>query len=145
MDIKYGLIFQINQVYLKFPWVLICIANSFELEWIKATAEELGLQRDQLFTKKEATPEDIAVILRTLWLRADDIPCSPIVRLAFRGVVLLSGLDGFRPGVLMDLKYSQVAIDLVRIQENQVRLVITFTLYQNKQGISVIRTGQSNV
>lgn len=116
------------------------------MQWIKASAEDLGLRREQSFVKKEATPEDIAVVLKTLWLRAEDIPCSPVVRLAFHGVVLLSGLGGFRPGVLMSLKYSQVALDLVvDPKDGQTRLVITFTLYQNKQRVDVIRQDQSNV
>lgn len=38
----------------------------FPLEWIRASAEKLGLLRDQSFVKKEATPEDITIVLRNL-------------------------------------------------------------------------------
>ncbi|KAI3400990.1 hypothetical protein diail_1198 [Diaporthe ilicicola] len=89
---------------------------------IAAHAEDMGLTREQTFVKKEATAEDIALVLRTLWTRAEDIPCDPVTRVSFHNTLLLGAIGGFRPGVLENLKYRQ-----------------------NKQRASAIRRDQSNV
>lgn len=51
----------------------------------------MGLSRDQMLEKKEATAEDVALISQTLWQRADDIPCEPPSRLSFHAMLLSSG------------------------------------------------------
>lgn len=61
-------------------------------------------------------------------------------------MLLLAGIGGFRPGVLVNIRYNQVALDLVLNPSTQERrLVATFTLYQNKQRTGIIRQDQSNV
>lgn len=67
-----------------------------------------------MFEKKEATAEDIALILQTLWRRAEDIPCTPLTRLSFHAMLLLAAIGGFRPGVVENIKYRQVSIQIVR-------------------------------
>lgn len=106
----------------------------------------MGLSRNQMFVKKEATAEDIAMILQVLWQRAEDIPCTPRARLSFHAMLLLAAVGGFRPGVVVNIKYRQVSIQLVRdpkIQEK--RLVATFTMQQNKLRPYVIKTDQKDV
>ncbi|KAF3763129.1 hypothetical protein M406DRAFT_331693 [Cryphonectria parasitica EP155] len=115
------------------------------VKWIKSYAGTLGLTREQTFVKKEATAEDIILLIRTLWQQSIDIPCAPIIRIAFHLVVLLSGIGGFRPGCLMDLKYSQIALDLMLDSKGERRLVATFTIYQNKQRTGTIRQDQANI
>lgn len=116
------------------------------MKWIRARAEKLGLTRDQTFVKKEATAEDILLLISTLWQRAVDIPCEPELRIAFHNMLLLSGIAGFRPGVLCNIKYSQVQLDLVIYPTSgEKQVVTTFTMHQNKQRTVGIRTYQTNV
>ncbi|KAH8751077.1 hypothetical protein F5883DRAFT_386752, partial [Diaporthe sp. PMI_573] len=114
--------------------------------WIAAHAEDMGLTREQTFVKKEATAEDVALVLRTLWTRAEDIPCDPVTRVSFHNTLLLGAICGFRPGVLENLKYRQVTLLVLRDPKTQrKRLVASFTIRQNKQRASAIRRDQSNV
>ncbi|KAL2289652.1 hypothetical protein FJTKL_01892 [Diaporthe vaccinii] len=114
--------------------------------WIGAHAEDMGLTREQTFVEKEATAEDIALVLRTLWTRAEDIPCDPVTQVSFHNTVLLGGICGFRPGVLENLKYRQVALLVLRDPRTQrKRIVASFTVRQNKQRTGAIRRDQSNV
>ena len=106
----------------------------------------MGLSRDQMFGKKEATAEDVALILQTLWQRADDIPCAPLSRLSFHAMLLLAASGGFRPGVVENVKYRQVSIQMVRDPKTQeTRLVATITLHQNKQRKNAIKNEQKDV
>lgn len=99
-----------------------------------------------MFVKKEATAEDIALILQTLWQRAEDIPCKPITRLSFHAMLLLAATGGFRPGVVENVKYRQVSVQVIRHPKTQEkRLVATFTLQQNKQRPYAIKTDQKDV
>ncbi|KAH8757749.1 hypothetical protein F5883DRAFT_428208, partial [Diaporthe sp. PMI_573] len=114
--------------------------------WIAAHAEDMGLTREQTFVKKEATAEDVSLVLRTLWTRAEDIPCDPVTRVSFHNTLLLGAICGFRPGVLENLKYRQVTILVLRDPKTQrKRLVASFTIRQNKQRAGAIRRDQSNV
>jgi len=82
----------------------------------------------------EMTPADIKVFLETLWLRADDIPCTPPVRVSFHSVVLLLGIGGFRRGMVLGLKFRQVQLAIVRDPDHRkkIRLVATITIARNK-------------
>lgn len=66
----------------------------------------MDLTREQTFVEKEATAEDIVLLIKTLWRRADDIPCSPLLRISFHNMLLLAGIGGFRPGILVNIKYN---------------------------------------
>lgn len=106
----------------------------------------MGLSREQMFVKKEATSGDIALLLQTLWRRHEDIPSNPATRVSFHATVLLAAIGGFRPGVCLGIKYKQVALNIVRHPlTNKKRLVASFTLYQNKVKKNVIQTGQTKV
>lgn len=106
----------------------------------------MGLSRNQMFVKKEATAEDIALILQTLWQRAEDIPCTPITRVSFHAMLLLAAIGGFRPGVVENVKYKQVSIRVLRHPKtHEKRLVATFTLQQNKLRPDAIKTDQKDV
>lgn len=49
-------------------------------------------------------------------------------------MLLLAASGGFRPGVVENVKYRQVSIQMVRDPKTQeTRLVATITLYENKQ------------
>lgn len=74
----------------------------------------MGLSRDQTFEEKEATAEDVALILQNLWQRADDIPCAPLSRVSFHAMLLLAASGGFRPGWVETVMYRQVSIQMVR-------------------------------
>lgn len=106
----------------------------------------MGLTREQTFVKKEATAEDVALVLRTLWTRAEDIPCDPVTRVSFHNTLLLGAICGFRPGVLENLKYRQVTLEVVRDPTTQRnRIVATFIVRQNKQLTGAIRHDQSHM
>jgi hypothetical protein len=106
----------------------------------------MGLSRKQLFVKKEATTQDIALVLQTLWHRAQDISCTPLTRVSFHAKILMLALGGFRPGVVERIKYRQVSVELVRGPEmQQPKLVVTFTITQNKQRDDIIRKDQKDV
>lgn len=93
----------------------------------------MGLSRKQLFVKKEATTQDIALVLQTLWHRAQDISCIPLSRVSFHAKILR-------------IKYRQVSVELVRGSEMQKpKLVVTFTITQNKQRDDIIRKDQKDV
>ncbi|KAJ0123520.1 Mitosis inhibitor protein kinase mik1 [Diaporthe amygdali] len=127
VDVKFGPIYEVTS-------------------WIKAKAEELNLTREQTFVKKEATAEDIVVVIKTVWLRAADIPCNPVTRVAFHSMVLAGGIVGSRPGMLVNLKYKRVALHLVLDPcTGERRPVVTFTLKQNKQQKNVVRRDQADV
>lgn len=102
--------------------------------------------REQTFTKQEMTENDIVLLLDTLWRRADDIPCTPKTRVAFHSVVLMTGLGGFRPEVLMSFLYNQISLWVVRDESTptRTRIVGTPTVYQNKQRHNKIARNQSN-
>ncbi|OAQ59792.1 hypothetical protein VFPBJ_11588 [Purpureocillium lilacinum] len=77
-------------------------------QWIPQLAMKLGLTLKQLFTKRETPPENIILILSTLWSRAEDIRCSPSTRVAFDCSIILGGIGGWRPKSVVAIKYEQV-------------------------------------
>lgn len=106
----------------------------------------MGLVNEQSFVKREATPEDVVLLLQTLWNRAEHIPCNPLTRISFHNMILLAAIGGFRPGVLLNLKYSQIGLKLVLDPRTKTtRLVVDFTLFQNKQRATVIRRDQMHM
>ncbi|KAI0133446.1 hypothetical protein BJ170DRAFT_606345 [Xylariales sp. AK1849] len=114
-------------------------------KWIEEDlAGELSLTRHQTFEKHEMTPDDIILLLGTLWSRGTDISCDAKIRIAFHGVLLLAGIGGFRPGVIMQLKYDQVRLGLVRdpLKPDKKRLVATIKILQNKLKTKVVRRDQ---
>jgi hypothetical protein len=92
------------------------------------------------------TSEDIVLLLRTLWSRATDINCNAKTRLAFHGVLLLAGIGGFRPGVIMQYKYDDVQIGLVRnsLRPDKKKLVAILKIHQNKQISEIVHQDQSD-
>ncbi|KAK4204850.1 hypothetical protein QBC40DRAFT_249586 [Triangularia verruculosa] len=109
--------------------------------WIvRELAANHELSPYQTFVKKEATAEDIMLVLSTLWVRAKDIHCDASTRVAFYATLLLASL-GFRPGVVTGLSYDQVRLGLVRDPENPGghKMVAEITLHQNKQHFQVYK------
>lgn len=106
----------------------------------------MGLTRNQMFVKKEATAEDVALILHTLWQRAAEIPLTPIIRLSFHAMVLLATVGGFRPEVVEMLKYRQTSVQVVRHPKTgEKTTTVAFTLQQNKLQPHVIKIDQKDV
>lgn len=61
-------------------------------------------------------------------------------------MLLLEALGGFRPGVLKNIKFRDVSLDLVRIAGGQEKKpVATFTLYQNKKKAATVQTDQKHM
>ncbi|KAI1382567.1 uncharacterized protein F4822DRAFT_150553 [Hypoxylon trugodes] len=117
-------------------------------KWIGEGASiEHNLTRRQTFEKKEMTPEDIMVLLGTLWKEARHIPCTPQTRIAFHGAVLVAGIGGFRPGEVMNLTYGQVAFEVVRdpLNPSKRRLVAAITIVHNKQRVTLVEHTQHRV
>jgi hypothetical protein len=75
---------------------------------IPQLAKRLGLSLRQLFTKRETTPEDVSLILDTLWTRAKDIRCTPDCRVGFHCSLLLAGIGGWRPASVTNIRYQDV-------------------------------------
>ncbi|KAI1340623.1 hypothetical protein F5Y15DRAFT_45409 [Xylariaceae sp. FL0016] len=117
-------------------------------KWIESEAADvLGLTRQQTFEKKEMTPEDIMILLGTFWKQAEHITCSPKTRLAFHTAIVIAGIGGFRPGEILNLKYKQVAFELVRDpnEPTKLRFVANITIRHNKGATKVIESNQSKV
>ncbi|KAK4089442.1 hypothetical protein Purlil1_6011 [Purpureocillium lilacinum] len=113
-------------------------------QWIPQLALKLGLSLKQLFTKRETTPEDIILILSTLWSRAEDIRCSPSTRIAFDCSIILGGIGGWRPKSVVSIKYEQVQFAWVRdpFDPQITRLAATVTICHVKQRQNRIQRGQ---
>lgn len=140
-----GPIYAITQVREACPSHPILLADLFQ--WIEGElADKHNLTRRQTFTKIEMTSDDIIVLLKAFWTRGLDISCTPSLRLAFHSVILMSGIGGFRPGVLMGLKYSNVRLGLVRDPGDRVkrRLVVHIKIEQNKQKTKHVRHDQAD-
>ena len=58
----------------------------------------------------------------------------------------MSAMGGFRPGTLMEFKYDQVVVAVVRDPKDRTksRLVASLLVYQNKQKEFTIKFDQSN-
>ncbi|CAJ2510239.1 Uu.00g061390.m01.CDS01 [Anthostomella pinea] len=95
--------------------------------WIEEELPDLmDLNRKQSFEKKEMTPEDIMVLLGTFWTQARHIPCLPQTRVAFHCAIFIAGIGGFRPGEVMNLKYRQVAFELVQDPRDPLKQRLSF-------------------
>ncbi len=105
---------------------------------------KLGLTLKQLFTKRETPPENIILILSTLWSRAEDIRCSPSTRVAFDCSIILGGIGGWRPKSVVAIKYEQVQFAWVRdpFDPQITRLAATVTIRHVKQRQNRIKRGQ---
>ncbi|GJN67144.1 hypothetical protein PLICBS_001168 [Purpureocillium lilacinum] len=90
-------------------------------QWIPQLALKLGLSLKQLFTKRETTPEDIILILSTLWSRAEDIRCSPSTRIAFDCSIILGGIGGWRPKSVITRLAATVTIRHVKQRQNRIQ------------------------
>lgn len=61
-------------------------------------------------------------------------------------MVLVGAIGGFRPGVYINIRYRQVALDLIRYPvTHEKRLIATLILYQNKQKKYAVKRNQQNV
>ncbi|MFD2317083.1 DUF3435 domain-containing protein [Halomonas organivorans] len=108
---------------------------------------ELQLSLSQTFVKREATTADVIIILRTPWISAVHVPCSAEHRQAFHTVVLFSGLGGFRPDILMRLKYRQVRFSVLRDprDKRKTHLMVTVWIKQNKRAEFRVKEGQTEM
>ncbi|KAM7197986.1 Protein of unknown function (DUF3435) domain containing protein [Rhypophila sp. PSN 637] len=115
-------------------------------DWIAGElTDKYNLNREQRAVKREATAEDIMMVLDTLWSRAADIPCEPRARVAFHSLVILSSL-GFREGVTINFCYKNVELQVVRgLGDVKSTLFARLTLHQNKQRQKVIRRQQDHI
>ncbi|KAL8284679.1 hypothetical protein RB597_008484 [Gaeumannomyces tritici] len=105
--------------------------------------DEFDLTLEQSFIKTEATDRDLILFLKTLWIRAVDIPCSRRVRIAMHSIILLAGIGGFRPTSLFRLPYSQVQLAVVRNPQTKTSsLVAEITIHHCKAKKDVILTHQ---
>lgn len=93
-----------------------------------------GLDTKPKYDKVEMTSTDIARVIRTLWIRANAIPCEPITRVSFHAILQLAGVGGFRPGTLENLRYRQFEVQVLRHPKEWTRsqVVITISINRNK-------------
>jgi hypothetical protein len=101
----------------------------------------MNLLTQSEYKKVSLTVGDIGLMLETLWLRADDIPMPTFLhRIIFHIVVLLLAF-GFRPGMVMDAKYRDFELAIVRGPANRTRkrLVLTPTIHRNKLKRSALK------
>ncbi|KAK2737261.1 hypothetical protein CKAH01_18851 [Colletotrichum kahawae] len=106
------------------------------LKWIEGgLADKYKLERRQIFVKKEATIDDILTFIDILWTHASDIPCSAATRLAVHTTVFLDSLGGWKLGTLMNFKYRNIEIAVVRDPKDhkQTALAATINVEQNKR------------
>ena len=94
----------------------------------------MGLSTVPDYTTVELTAQDIGLILKTLWSRADDIPVQdPFQRVVFHALVILFSF-GFRQGMIIGMKYRDVISAIIRdpVDRKTKRPVTTFTIWRNK-------------
>ena len=92
-------------------------------QWIYETlAPDEHLLLDSPYQKVAATPSAVREILLSLWVRAADIPCTPLVRLSVYVIDLLSALGGFRPKSLRRMKFSQFQLAFITLPNGSARL-----------------------
>ncbi|KAL2281212.1 hypothetical protein FJTKL_11662 [Diaporthe vaccinii] len=116
------------------------------IRWIGANAQSMGLSSEQSFVKKEATSEDIALLLQVLWRSADLIAAAPLTRVSFHLMLLLGAVSGTRPGVLTDIRYRDISVELVRAPETGHRNIVAhFKLRQNKQKANTVYADQKHL
>ena len=106
-----------------------------------------GLEREQQFKKVEFTDQDIVRFLKTLWIRAKDIPCEPRVRIAFHNIILIQGIGGFRPYSVIYLTYGQFKLGTIRDPTNpgRTRFVVEPTVRHDKVKRKKIRKTQDEI
>ncbi|KAI3552370.1 hypothetical protein CSPX01_00119 [Colletotrichum filicis] len=103
-----------------------------------------------MYHKKDefaTTIDDILTFIDTLWTRASDIPCSAATRLAVHTTVLLDSLGGWRLGTLMNFKYRDIEMAVVRDPEDHERTALTATINveQNKRQANKAQTSQDDI
>ncbi|KAM3078838.1 hypothetical protein ACMFMF_003769 [Clarireedia jacksonii] len=113
------------------------------IRWIYGDgAIEMNLSTQPKYKKVSLTVEDISLLLETLWLRADDIPMPSFLhRIIFHIIVLLLAF-GFRSGMVMNAKYRDFELAIVRDPANRTRRkrhVLTPTIYRNKLKRSALK------
>lgn len=91
----------------------------------------MNLSLEQGFVKREATSDDVLLIISTLWRRASDIHAEPSVRVAFHCALVLGAFGGFRTGLIENITYGQIEMALIRVQ-GSLRAVATITMTHNK-------------
>ena len=83
-------------------------------QWIYGgLAKEFGLKPVD-YEKVSVTAADMLLVLRTLWVAADDIPCDPCVRHSMHGTTLIAALTGWRREMVLGVKFSNVQLAHVR-------------------------------
>jgi len=108
-------------------------------------SDEFELNRKQSFEKREATVEDILLILNVLWRRPHDIPCTPDERHAFHAAVIMAGL-GFRPGSVINMRYEQVKLYVApNPATGSIGPYADVTIYHQKQETNKVYTKQDDV
>ncbi|KAL1850467.1 hypothetical protein Daus18300_012881 [Diaporthe australafricana] len=115
--------------------------------WIAGPlSTQFNLVTEQIMLKQEATAEDIALFLDTLWSRAPYISLTPNTRLAFHTYVLLAALGGFRPGSILNLPWKRVEFGLVRdpLQPKCIRLNAHVLVIHNKRRAGTLKRTQDD-
>jgi len=103
-------------------------------------ALDLGLNLGQSFEKKEATADDIMLVLLTVWQRGRDIPCRPEHRFGFHCAVMLGGFGGWRTGETIQLLYKDTVIEWIQdLDTHMIWPVATITIHHVKTGKKVRR------
>lgn len=96
----------------------------------------MGLSRTSEYETIELTGRDSGRLMKTLWLRADDIPVQqPIYRVIFHALFLLFAHGGFRQGMgIGKVKFRDIQMAIIRdpVDATRRRLVTTIEIYRHK-------------
>jgi hypothetical protein len=80
------------------------------------------------FEKIEAAAEDVIGIANTIWEQPRVVPCAPVTWLGFLGILLLAAIGGFRPKAIVNFRFKQVKLAVVRdpIDRSKTKIAVTF-------------------
>ncbi|KAG8162722.1 hypothetical protein KVR01_007200 [Diaporthe batatas] len=112
-------------------------------KWIQDTlADKLNLTLHQTFEKKEATPDDIMMVINTIWNNPRDIDRDERLRVAFHSTILIGALGGFRPGAIECLKYKDIDVEMMNTSNGRA-LTAKTKVNQNKLRTGTCSKGQA--
>ncbi|MCJ1424610.1 hypothetical protein MMC29_002498 [Sticta canariensis] len=99
-------------------------------------AKEMGLLRNSEYETIEMTAREVGRLLKTLRLRADNIPVQkPIRRAIFHAIVLLCAYGGFRKGMVIGkFKFRDIKMAIIRdpVDRDRRHLVAITEITRNK-------------
>ena len=101
----------------------------------------MNLSTQLKYKKVSLTVRDISLLLETLWLRADDIPIPSFLHQIILHIIVLLLAFGFRQSMVIDAKYRDFELAIVRdpVSRTRKRLIFTPTIYRNKLKRSVLK------